>query len=77
VNRDFWRAHPDLFEEIGMTSGTDAHGAQAARHRVAAADLSAINRSAEDPMDFIIGYPTLRQADWLFNFPAKRWTLTS
>jgi gag-polyprotein putative aspartyl protease len=94
VNRDFWRAHPDLFEEIGMTSGTDAHGAQAAtpvlmmaapvigprafaRHRVAAADLSAINRSAEHPMDLIIGYPTLRQADWLFDFPAKRWTLTS
>jgi hypothetical protein len=31
----------------------------------------------EYPMDLILGYPTLRQADWLFDFPAKRWTLTN
>jgi hypothetical protein len=30
------------------------------------------------PYRFILDtYPTLRQADWLFDFPAKRWTLTS
>jgi hypothetical protein len=26
VHRDFWLAHPQLFEEIGATSGTDAPG---------------------------------------------------
>jgi hypothetical protein len=94
VNRDFWLAHPDLFEEIGVTSGTDSHGTRAdapqlmmagpvigprafARHHVVAVDLSAVNRSAAYPIDLIIGYPTLRQADWLLDFPAKRWTLTS
>jgi predicted aspartyl protease len=94
VNRDFWRAHPALFEEVGVTSGTDVHGTSAdtpvllmagpvigprafTRHQVVAADLSAVNRSAEHPIDFIVGYPTMRQADWLFDFPAKRWALTS
>jgi hypothetical protein len=28
-------------------------------------------------MDLILGYPTIRQADWLFDFPARRWTLTN
>lgn len=52
-------------------------GARAfAPHRVVAADLSGVNRAAQYPMDLIAGYPTLRQADWLFDFPAKRWALT-
>jgi Aspartyl protease len=33
--------------------------------------------TVEHPMDLILGYPTLRQADWLFDFPAKRWALTN
>ncbi len=31
----------------------------------------------EIPMDLILGYPTIRQADWLLDFPAKRWAVTS
>jgi len=27
-------------------------------------------------MDLILGCPTLRQADWLLDFPAIRWTVT-
>jgi hypothetical protein len=27
-------------------------------------------------MDMILGYPALREADWLFGFPARRWALT-
>jgi hypothetical protein len=27
-------------------------------------------------MDLILGYPTIRQADWLFDFPARRWAVT-
>jgi predicted aspartyl protease len=47
-----------------------------APHRVVAADLSRVNASAQYPMDLIIGYPTTRQASWLFDFPARRWALT-
>jgi len=28
-------------------------------------------------MDLILGYPTIRQADWLFDFPAARWAVTN
>jgi hypothetical protein len=93
VNREFWLEHPELFEEIGTSTGTDGGGAQAgtpvlmmaapvigqrvfAPHRVVAADLSSANSAAEHPMDLILGYPTLRQAEWLLDFPAGRWTLT-
>jgi hypothetical protein len=38
-------------------------------------DLSHINGPLDQPIDLILGYPTLRQADWLFDFPARRWTL--
>jgi predicted aspartyl protease len=94
VNRDFWLAHPRLFEEAGTATGTDATGATMetplvlmaesviggrsfARHRAAVVDLSHTNSTIELPMDLILGYPTLRQADWLFDFPANRWTVTS
>jgi hypothetical protein len=47
-----------------------------ARHKAVAVDLSLVNSAADYPMDLILGYPALRQADWLFDFPARRWTLT-
>ena len=42
-------------------------------HLAVAVDLSAANSTLSYPMDLIIGYPTIRQADWLFDFPARRW----
>ena len=94
VNRDFWLGHPELFEPIGTSAGTDGQGQRAetplllmaesaigqrafGRHQAVAVDLSGVNRTLEYPMDLILGYPTIRQADWLFDFPAKRWALTS
>jgi len=94
VNRDFWVGHPELFEQIGVSVGTDAHGDRAetplllmaesvigqrtfSRHKAVAVDLSQVNSTLDYPMDLILGYPTIRQADWLFDFPARRWTLTS
>jgi hypothetical protein len=94
VNRDFWLAHPRLFEEAGTSAGTDGTGATLetpvvvmaeaviggrpfGRHRAAVVDLSRANSTIDLPMDLILGYPTLRQADWLFDFPAGRWTVTS
>jgi hypothetical protein len=94
VNRDFWLGHPELFEQIGVSIGTDGNGQRAETplllmagpvigertfggHRAVAVDLSAVNSTLAYPMDLIVGYPTIRQADWLFDFPARRWTLTS
>lgn len=91
VNRDFRLAHPQLFEDIGTTTGTDTTGttfetplvllAEAvigdrpfARHKAAVVDLSHIGTD-EPPTDLILGFPTLCQADWLFDFPAKRWAV--
>ena len=93
VDRDFWVSHPELFEQIGVSVGTDGNGEQAEtplllmaesvigqrlfnRHKAVAVDLSPVNGTLEYPMDLILGYPTMRQADWLFDFPAKRWMLT-
>jgi predicted aspartyl protease len=92
VNRDFWLAHPDLFEEAGSASGTDSTrtqmetpllrmagpvigGRQFDTHLVVAVDLSAANSALDHPMDLIVGYPTIRQTDWLFDFPARRWDI--
>jgi hypothetical protein len=93
VNRDFWLAHPDLFEEVGSSVGTDVTGTQIetpvlemaeveiggrrfTKHCAVSVDLTGANSTAELPMDMIIGYPTMRQANWLFDFPAKRWAFT-
>jgi hypothetical protein len=95
VNRDFWLAHPELFEEVGTeVTGTDATGAQAetavlmmaapeigqrkfSEHTVVTVDLTEANSTTDLPMDMIIGYPTIRQANWLFDFPAGKWQLTT
>jgi gag-polyprotein putative aspartyl protease len=94
VNRAFWLEHPGIFEPIGTSAGTDAHGEQVetplllmsgpvigqrafGSHKAVAVDLSGVNSTLEYPMDLILGYPTIRQADWLFDFPARRWAVTS
>jgi hypothetical protein len=80
VDRSFWLSHPELFEQIGASVGTDVNGDQAetpllfmagpvigqhtfSRHKVATVDLSQVNRTLEHPMDLILGYPTIRQAN--------------
>ena len=94
VDRDFWLSHPGLFEQVGVTIGTDGNGDKVetplllmsgpfiggrefSPHKVAAVDLSRVNAALDSPVDLILGYPTIRQADWLFDFPSGRWTLTS
>lgn len=93
VDSGFWRRHPELFEQIGTSAGTDASGDRAetplllmagpviggrrfARHKAAAVDLAPVNSTLEYPMDLILGYPALRQAGWLFDFPGRRWGFT-
>ena len=45
-------------------------------HKVAGVDLSHVNATIEAPMDLILGYSTLSQANWLLDFPGRRWTIT-
>jgi hypothetical protein len=45
-------------------------------HKVAAVDLQEVNAHIEIPMDLILGYSTFKQANWLFDFPRHRWTIT-
>lgn len=44
-------------------------------HRVAAVDLSHLNAKVERPMDMILGYTTLQQATWYFDFPGRQWAI--
>lgn len=61
-----------LFVMAGAVLGRRAFPA----HKVAAVDLSHVNATIEVPMDLILGYSTLRQANWLFDFPRRCWALT-
>jgi hypothetical protein len=45
-------------------------------HKVAGVDLSHVNSVTEIPIDLILGYNTLCQANWLFDFPRKRWAIS-
>lgn len=46
-------------------------------HKVAEVDLSALNSRIELPMAMILGYTTLSQANWYFDFPGNRWAITN
>jgi hypothetical protein len=45
-------------------------------HKVAGVDLLQVNATVEMPMNLIVGYSTYRKADWLFDFPHKRWVIS-
>lgn len=45
-------------------------------HTVAGVDLSPVNATIEMPMDLILGYSTMRHANWWFDFPGRRWAIT-
>ena len=44
-------------------------------HRVASIDMSIIKSGAHAPVDMILGYNALKQANWFFDFPGKRWAV--
>lgn len=90
VSQDFWTAHTGLFTPAGTTIGTDANGRQQPTptfitqrcdigghqfepHRVAIVDLSQMGATG---IDLIVGYTTIRQAHWYFNFPARIWAVS-
>ena len=65
------QAETPLLRMIGPVIGQRAFGS----HKAVAVDLSGVNSTLDYPMDLILGYPTIRQADWLFDFPARRWAV--
>jgi hypothetical protein len=44
-------------------------------HRVAGVDLTIVNTKAEFPFSLIAGYSTICKANWLFDFPRKKWSI--
>jgi hypothetical protein len=62
---------------LALMSGLVIGGRPFRPHKAAIVDLSAANATVERPMDLVLGYPTYSQADWLFDFPARRWAPTS
>lgn len=88
IDRRFAEAHPNLFEHAGSTRATDAlgspgdlrlartsgyeiNGINFAGHIVAIADLPEI----PDHIDAAIGFPTISQARWTVDIPARRWRI--
>jgi len=45
-------------------------------HKVAGVDMSQVNATLPVPMDLIVGYSTFSKANWLFDFPGRRWAIT-
>jgi len=86
VDQELVTSHPELFTAVRSASGTDAVGATMvtdvcrlkaywiadvlfASHLVAVADLP-------EPMDMVLGYPTLCQAVWSMDLPSGRWAVS-
>lgn len=53
-------------------------GVSVAQHIAAIIDLTPTG-AADDgpPTDLVLGYPALSQANWMFDFPARRWSASS
>jgi hypothetical protein len=79
-------SHPELFTALGSANGTDSSGTTMvtdvcrlepyriadvlfAGHVVAVADLP-------EPMEMILGYPTICQAIWSMDLPLGRWAVS-
>lgn len=56
-----------------LMAGPVIGGVQFAPSPVAVFDLGPMNERLQYPMEVVVGYPTYRQADWLFDVPASRW----
>jgi len=60
-----------------FTKGTVVIGNHAfPPHRVAGVDLSPVNAALGMPMNMIVGFSTINKANWVFDFPRRRWAIT-
>ena len=86
VDRRLVTSHPELFTAPGRADGTDSSGTTVptdvcrmeayriadvpfAGHVVAVADLP-------EPMEMVLGYPTLCQAIWSMDLPSGTWSVS-
>jgi hypothetical protein len=74
VGRD--AAGAEMAADIAMVASPSIGGIALPSHKVAVVDLSSVNATVERPMDFILGFTTLNQGDWQFDFPAARWSVS-
>ena len=59
-----------------IMSGATIGGKLFAPHRIAAVDLSQASGDAAASLVMILGFTTLCQADWYFDFPGRWWEIT-
>ena len=52
-------------------------GMQFSAIRTVVIDLSVPNSTIKTPMDFILGHNVLRKANWVFDFPRKKWAIST
>jgi hypothetical protein len=90
VDAGFADRHPELFTAAGSALGCDGVGSaetsmvilrgprieslRFADSLAAVIDLSEINETVERPLEMILGYPLLAQADWLVDLRDNRWS---
>jgi hypothetical protein len=58
-----------------MMAETIIGGFEFPPHKIAGVDLSHINSGTNIRMDLVLGYSTISKANWLFNFPCKKWAI--
>lgn len=86
VHTDFVAANGSLFAAAGSSVGEDSTGRkqETPMYSMAAASVGGITLAAhtvaavplpQDPMrmDIVLGYPALRQFNWVMDFPRNRW----
>jgi hypothetical protein len=56
-----------------VMKGFSCDGRSFADHTVVGIDLSFVNSKIKHPMTMILGNSTLCQANWLFDFPRRKW----
>jgi hypothetical protein len=60
---------------MGMLAPSCIGGVSFESSRVAITELDSLNTADRPRADVIIGYPLLRQADWLIDIPQRRWAV--
>lgn len=90
LDAGFVGRHPELVTTAGSAHGSDGDGSaetpmvilQGPRigalkfgdSLAAVVDLSEINATSEQPLEIILGYPLLAQADWTVDLSDNRWS---
>lgn len=61
---------------VYLMKGFTLGGKQFPPTKVVVIDLSVPNSTIQTPMDFVIGYNIQKRANWVFDFPQKKWAIS-